>query len=101
MWRPITPSSPTDGGIPLIRALRRRGPAALGLALAAVLTAATGCGGDEDAVAAGDGGKITLNRERVRQLRTRTSTRSTGQPPDNHRLERGTGSDLSKITTPP
>ena len=44
----------------MIRALRRRGPAALGAGLAAVLVAATACGGDDGSASASGGGKVAL-----------------------------------------
>ena len=44
----------------MFRALRRRGPAALGVGLAAVLVAATACGGDDGSASASAGGKVAL-----------------------------------------
>ena len=69
----------------MIRALRRRGTAALGLGLAAVLAAATGCGGDDDAAAARRGRQGHPDRQRVRQLRLRGPVQAVpGQPPERH-----------------
>jgi cellobiose transport system substrate-binding protein len=84
----------------MIRALRRRGPAALGVGLAAVLIAATGCGGDSgNDSASGGGGKIALTvnvfgnfgyQELYKQYEA--------SHPNITITERGTGSDLSNYT---
>ena len=83
----------------MIRALRRRGTAALGLGLAAVLTAATGCGGDDDAVAAGESGKITLTVNVFGNFGYEDLYKQyQASHPNVTIVERGTGSDLSNYT---
>ncbi len=83
----------------MIRALRRRGPAALGAGLAAVLVAATACGGDDGSASASGGGKVTLTvnvfgnfgyEELYKQFEA--------AHPNIKIIERGTGSDLSNYT---
>ncbi|HEY6744810.1 MAG TPA: extracellular solute-binding protein, partial [Mycobacteriales bacterium] len=86
----------------MIRALRRRGPVALGAGLAAILVAATGCGGDDGSAAASGGGggdkiALTVNvfgnfgyKELYQQFQA--------SHPNITITERGTGSDLSNYT---
>lgn len=84
----------------MIRALRRRGPVALGAVLATILVAATGCGGDDGSDSAGgDGGKVALTvnlfgnfgyQELYKQYEA--------SHPNVTITERGTGSDLSNYT---
>ena len=84
----------------MIRALRRRGPAALGLGLAAVLVVATGCGGDDDATDTASGGgnvDLTVNvfgNFGYEQLYKEFEASHPGVKI----TERGTGSDLSNYT---
>ncbi len=83
----------------MIRALRRRSTAALGLGLAAVLTAATGCGGDDDAAAAGESGKITLTVNVFGNFGYQDLYKQyQASHPNVTIVERGTGSDLSNYT---
>ena len=85
----------------MIRALRRRGTAALGLGLAAVLVAATGCGSDDDDPAATGGGgeQITLTVNVFGNFGYEDLYKEfQASHPNVKIVERGTGSDLSNYT---
>ena len=84
----------------MIRALRRRGPAALGVGLAAVLIAATGCGGESgNDAASGGGGKIALTVNVFGNFGYQDLYKQfEASHPNITITERGTGSDLSNYT---
>ena len=87
----------------MIRAGRRLRPgrtAALGLGLAAVLVAATGCGGDDsDAAGGGEGGQITLTVNVFGNFGYEDLYKEfQASHPNIKIVERGTGSDLSNYT---
>jgi cellobiose transport system substrate-binding protein len=86
----------------MIRALRRRGPVALGAGLAAILVAATGCGGDDASASAsggGDGGKIALTVNVFGNFGYKELYKEFQAAHPNITItERGTGSDLSNYT---
>ena len=84
----------------MIRALRRRGPAALGVGLAAVLIAATGCGGESgNDAASGGGGKIALTVNVFGNFGYQDLYKQfEASHPSITITERGTGSDLSNYT---
>ena len=87
----------------MIRAGRRLRPgrtAALGLGLAAVLVAATGCGGDDsDAAGGGEGGQITLTVNVFGNFGYEDLYKEfQASHPNVKIVERGTGSDLSNYT---
>ncbi|HZB48937.1 MAG TPA: ABC transporter substrate-binding protein [Mycobacteriales bacterium] len=82
------------------RRLRPRRTAALGLGLAAVLVAATGCGGDDsDAAGGGEGGQITLTVNVFGNFGYEDLYKEfQASHPNVKIVERGTGSDLSNYT---
>ena len=83
----------------MIRALRRRGPAALGVGLAAVLIAATACGGDDGSASASGGGKIALTVNVFGNFGYQQLYKQFEAAHPNITItERGTGSDLSNYT---
>lgn len=85
----------------MIRALRRRGPVALGAGLAAILVAATGCGGDNGSASAGGGGgdKIALTVNVFGNFGYKDLYKQYEATHPNITItERGTGSDLSNYT---
>ena len=84
----------------MIRSLRRRGPAALGLGLAAVLVAATACGGDDgSASASGGSGKVALTVNVFGNFGYQQLYKQFEAAHPNITItERGTGSDLSNYT---
>jgi cellobiose transport system substrate-binding protein len=83
----------------MIRALRRRGSAALGLAVAAVLVAATGCGNDSDDGGGGGDGKVQLTVNVFGNFGYADLYKQyMASHPNITIVERGTGSDLSNYT---
>jgi cellobiose transport system substrate-binding protein len=85
----------------MIRAQRRsrRGTATLGLGLAAVLLAATACGGDEGDAASGEGGQVNLTVSVFGNFGYEQLYREyEASHPGVKITERGTGSDLSNYT---
>ncbi len=86
----------------MIRALRRRGPVALGAGLAAILVAATGCGGDNGSGSADGGGggdKIALTVNVFGNFGYKDLYKQyEASHPNITITERGTGSDLSNYT---
>ncbi len=83
----------------MIRALRRRGPAALGVGLAAVLVAATGCGGDDAGSNESGGGTIALTVNVFGNFGYEELYKEfEASHPGVTITERGSGSDLSNYT---
>jgi len=85
----------------MFRALRRRGPAALGVGLAAVLVAATACGGDDGSASASGsgGGKVALTVNVFGNFGYEQLYKQFEAAHPNITItERGTGSDLSNYT---
>ncbi len=89
-------------GVRMIRQLRRRGSAALGLTLAAVLAATTACGDDDESGGGGGGSneKITLTVNVFGNFGYEDLYKQyEADHPNVTIVERGTGSELGDYTT--